>query len=292
MAHNRIRRDAIGTVTGFAMIAVVVACGPDPESRQAPSDEVAPVELPAAPTPASLITAEYVVGRMPQPSDPSRAPQLRKLMRSRPDVKNFVAAWHMNPAGLWSNQFLGVKTLQNPLDVWVTQEILFDVKPDYIVEAGTLHGGSALQWAILLEHINPKGRVITIDIEDMVTDAREFPIWKRKVDFLVGSSTDPAIVAEVTRRVGGGTVLVILDSLHTEEHVRAELEAYAPLVSLGSYVIVQDTGGYSQPPEQKFPGGGRAAKKFLEANDAFEFDRGRERYVLTNNAYGFLRRVR
>jgi cephalosporin hydroxylase len=242
--------------------------------------------------PPDQITAESVVGRMPQPGDPSSAPHLRQLIRTRPGIKRFVATWALNPAGVWSNQFLGVQTIQNPLDVWVTQEILFEVKPDFVVEAGTLSGGSAMLWAMLLEQINPQGRVITIDIEDMVTDAREMDIWKRKVDFLLGSSTDPEIVAEVARRVSGRTTLVILDSLHTEEHVFAELEAYAPLVSVGSYVIVQDTGGYDLHPDQKFPGAGRAAKRFVAVNDAFERDESRERYVLTNNAYGFLKRIR
>ena len=118
------------------------------------------------------------------------------------------------------------------------------------------------------------------------------PIWKRKVDFLLGSSTDPAMVAEVAKRVSGRTVMVILDSDHSEEHVLRELEAYSALVSVGSYLIVQDTGGYNQPPEIEYPGGGRAIKRFLDANDTFEIDGDRERWVLTNNARGFLRRIR
>jgi cephalosporin hydroxylase len=239
---------------------------------------------------------------MPETSDASLAPQLRSLLRTNPDIQEFALNWVLNPAGIWSNTFLGVRTIQNPLDAWVTQEIMYEVKPDFVVESGTLYGGSAALWAMYLEQINSDGRVITIDIADKVEDAKEFPIWKRKVDFLVGSSTDPGMVAEVTKRVSGGTVMVILDSDHSEEHVLRELEAYSGLVSVGSYLIVQvsvgsylivqDTGVHFTPPEQEYPGGGRAVVRFLKTTDAFEIDYGRERWVLTHNGNGFLKRVR
>ena len=84
--------------------------------------------------------------------------------------------------------------------------------------------------------------MITIDIKDQRTrPAKRLPISKRRVDFLQGSSTDPAIVAEMHRRAKGKRVLVLLDSLHSKEHVATELAAYALLAPVGSYVIVQDT---------------------------------------------------
>ncbi len=138
-------------------------------------------------------------------------------------------------------------------------------------------------WAIILEHINPDGRVITIDIKDQRSPgAVEIPIARERVDFLLGGSTDPEIVAEVHRRARGKRVLVLLDSLHSKEHVAAELEAYAPLVPIGSYVIVQDT----------LVGPIRAINEFLESNDTFIADRARERYPDTNSFRGYLRRVR
>jgi cephalosporin hydroxylase len=279
----RTRRAAIGQTTRLAVVAAVLACGQDPAPAATP---------PSVATPPSEAAPAKIPHRMPSPSDPSLAPRLRAQMRSQPQIQRFVTQWKLNPAGIWSNTFLGVPTIQNPLDVWVTHEIMYDVKPDFLIETGTLYGGSAALWATFLEQINPEARVITIDIQDRVTEARELPIWKRKVDFLVGSSSDPAIVADVAKRVSGRPVLVILDSDHSEEHVLRELEAYAPLVNVGSYLIVQDTGGYYQPPEQEYPGGGRAINRFLQANDAFEIDRDRERWVLTNNARGFVRRVR
>ena len=107
-------------------------------------------------------------------------------------------------------------------------------------------------WATFLVQINPGGRVITIDIEDRRTDlAKEHPLAKERVEFILGDSAGPETVARIAERVEGKKVLVILDSMHTREHVFKELNAYAPMVSPGSYVIVQDTalGGLSAADE-------------------------------------------
>lgn len=204
-------------------------------------------------------------------------------------IARFAQIWGERLTTYYQSRWLGIKTLQNPTDAWVTQEIIQEVKPDFIVEAGTFEGGSALLWAMILEHVNPRGRVITIDIEDQVTAAKQKPIWREKVDFLVGSSTDPAIVADVARRVQGGRVLVILDSLHTRDHVLAELQAYSPLVSPGSYVIVQDTGLGRPSPNAKWASQG--VRDFLETSEVFMVDRRRERFLITNNPDGYLRLV-
>jgi cephalosporin hydroxylase len=186
------------------------------------------------------------------------------------------------------NRWLGVKTLQNPLDAWITQEIISDVKPEVIVETGTYLGGSALLWATVLEQVNPAGQVITIDIKDRTDGARKLPIWARRIEFLLGSSTDPEIVAEVTRRIAGRRTLVVLDSLHTREHVLDELRAYAPLVDVGSYVIVQDTGFWTphKDPGWAFEG----VRAFLGGTESFEVDAARERLLITSNPGGFLKR--
>lgn len=182
-----------------------------------------------------------------------------------------------------NNTWFGLKTWQNPMDVWVTQEILQEVKPEVVVEAGTKFGGSAVLWATLLEHITPGGRVITIDIVNKAQKARRHPVAKERVHFILGSSTAPKTVEEVERRVAGKRVLVILDSLHTREHVLEELKLYSGLVGKGSYIIVQDTWG---------TGAGEAVQDFLATDDGFEIDKSRHRFVLTSNFNGFLKRVR
>lgn len=184
---------------------------------------------------------------------------------------------------VFRNRFLGISTLQNPMDAWIVQELITETKPELIVEAGTYHGGSAILWAMIQREVVPEGRVVTIDIEDKREPAaRDHPIARERVDFLLGSSTAPEIVAEVRRRAEGKRVMVLLDSLHTADHVYAELSAYAPLVPVGGYVVVQDT--------LVGPIGG--IRRFLDEHPEFEVDPSRERFILTNTRHGYLRRVR
>lgn len=196
--------------------------------------------------------------------------------------------------GTWTrNQWLGVQTSQNPNDVWITQEIIVEVKPDVIIEAGTAGGGSAALWAMILEEVNPLGRVITIDIEDQIADARKLRIFQEKVDFLLGSSTDPKIVEEITGRVDGKRVLVILDSDHHMGHVLEEMKHYAPLVSVGSYLIVQDSNINGHPVMNEHgPGPMEAIDAFLATHDGFEPDGTRERLLFTMHPRGYLKRVK
>ncbi len=210
--------------------------------------------------------------------------------RSRTEIiDSFVKLRHREMPFLLRSRWFGIQTLQLPSDVWVTQEIFWELKPDVVVETGTHRGGSALLWATVLEQVNPSGRVITVDIKNEVQEASRHPLWERKIEFLQGSSTAPGIVAAIAQRVRGKRVVVILDSLHTREHVLEELKLYSPFVPMGSYLLVQDTSAWS---EDSRTGGGQAVLDFLETTDAFESDRSRERFILTGNATGFLKRVK
>jgi cephalosporin hydroxylase len=208
-------------------------------------------------------------------------------------IRRFYELWtDLKAPTVWQNDWFGIDTLQNPFDVWITQEILWEVKPDVVIEAGTYHGGSALLWATLLEQISPNAQVISIDVEDHTAEARKHPLFERRVQFLLGSSIDPKLVADVARRVAGKRVLVILDSLHTRDHVLAELQAYAPLVSLGSYLIVQDSFVNGHPAMPDFgPGPYEAIEAFDPARHGFEIDKSRERLKFTYRVNGFLKRV-
>lgn len=216
------------------------------------------------------------------------------LRLSREQVIDAFHSLFYRSRSTWSrNTWLGIPTQQNPNDVWITQEILFEVKPDVVVEAGTAAGGSALLWAMILEHVNPDARVITIDIADQAQEARRHPIALERVRFLLGSSTDPEIVAEVRREVEGKRVLVILDSDHAQHHVAQELEFYSPMVSPGSYLIVQDTNVNGHPVFPKHgPGPWEAVEAFLARNDDFVVDESRERLLFTMHPRGYLKRVR
>jgi cephalosporin hydroxylase len=190
----------------------------------------------------------------------------------------------------WQMSWLNIPTAQNPNDIWVTQELISRVKPDFIIETGTYHGASAVLCAMIQDQVNPRGRVITIDIKDFL-DRKTLPPIAHKVDFIIGSSTDPKIVADVTKRVAGGRVMVLLDSDHRKPHVLAELRAYAPLVSIGSYVIVQDTNVNGHPVFPQFgPGPMEAVLEFIAHDHRFVVDRTQERLMFTMHPGGYLRR--
>ena len=216
---------------------------------------------------------------------------------SRDEVRDLFQQLFDREKLVVKNRWFGVPTFQHPFDVWIQQEIIFEVAPDFIVETGTHRGGSAGLWAMLLEHTNPDGRVISIDIVDRRTEAHlSLPLVKQRVDFLLGDAADPKIVEEVARRVEGKKVLVILDDAKDPDHILAELEAYAPLVSLGSYLIVQGTHlGYRvlqwRGPAWA-PGAYEGVQRFMARSDQFVIDSSRERLIATESPDGFLKRIR
>jgi cephalosporin hydroxylase len=181
--------------------------------------------------------------------------------------------------------FLGVPMRQIPSDNWLMSELIFRIKPDYIIEAGTLYGGSALYYAAVLELINPDGKVITIDIneEQIHAKAKAHDLWKRRVKFIEGSSTAADVIEQIKEEVGDGkTVFITLDTLHAPNHVSKELELYSQFVSKGSYIVLQDT-FYEGLPE--------AVEKFLVSHPGFRRDTELDRrFVFTKYRGGFLKR--
>jgi cephalosporin hydroxylase len=196
---------------------------------------------------------------------------------------------------IWDNMYyLGIKILKNPCDLWVMQQISYDIKPDYIIEAGTADGGSALYFAHILEGMGlHNSKVITIDIFDRTQAVSKLPLWKKMVEFMHGSSTDSAIVEKIRRRVKGKKVIVVLDSNHSRDHVFKELLSYGPIVSPGSYLVVEDTmiDGIPVAPDYG-PGPMSAAIDFLKTEQGANFtqDVTREAMILTFNPGGWLRK--
>ena len=196
---------------------------------------------------------------------------------------------------VWESlQFLGVPILKNPLDLWTMQHIIYEVRPDFIIETGTLRGGSALFWAHTLEGLGLEhSRVLTVDIEAFAQTAALEPLWKKYVDFYLGSSVDADIVEQIRRRVQGKKVLVTLDALHTAGHVLKELRAYGPMVSPGSYIVVEDTHLDGVPTHGRDVAGPLSAvTEFLRqgGNRDFTQDLSREGFGTTWNPGGWLRR--
>jgi cephalosporin hydroxylase len=191
--------------------------------------------------------------------------------------------------GTWTDTtWFGVPTLKCPSDLWVYQELIHELAPDLIVETGTADGGSGLFLATLCE-AKGRGAVVSVDIE-----ARPGRPHHNRLTYVTGSSTDPAVVERLAERASGAqTVLVVLDSDHSHDHVLAELRAYAWLVTPGSYLVVEDTNINGHPVYQHFgPGPMEAVEDFLKENDAFAVDRSREKFLLTFNPAGWLKKLR
>jgi cephalosporin hydroxylase len=189
--------------------------------------------------------------------------------------------------GTLSLSWFGYRTLKCPMDLWTYQEILVEVRPDVVIECGTRHGGSAYYFASIMDLLG-HGRIFTVDIEAL----KGRPVHPR-ITYISGSSTDEAIVARLRRATAGKRTMVVLDSDHSERHVANELVAYQDMVSVGSYLIVEDTNvnGHPVRPEHG-PGPMEALDGFLATTDDFVVDADRERFMMTLNPRGFLRRVR
>ncbi|MBU4370170.1 cephalosporin hydroxylase family protein [Patescibacteria group bacterium] len=215
----------------------------------------------------------------------------------------------MNKIKYFYNFFwLGVPIIQSPQDMQALQEIIWDVKPDLIIETGIAWGGSILFSASMLKLLETcgeieKGDVIGIDI-DIRSHTRELitthPMSKN-ITMLEGSSIDSKMVKKIANLAKNKKrVLIILDSNHTHDHVLAELKIYAPLVSLGSYIIAQDTIIEDLPTEyilnrhwSKGNNPKTAVWEFLKQNDNFKIDKIIEsKIMLTNSPDGFLKRIK
>lgn len=188
---------------------------------------------------------------------------------------------------VWKDTYwLGTPAQKCPLDLWVYQEILHEQRPDLILETGTAHGGSALYLASLCDLLG-RGEIVTVDIYPI----EDRPVHDR-ITYLTGSSTAPEAVSELERLADGReSVLVILDSDHSRDHVLDELRIYSRFVSPGGYLIVEDTNVNGHPVfAEHGPGPMEAVDEFLAETDEFEVDASREKFFMTFNPRGFLRK--
>jgi len=198
--------------------------------------------------------------------------------------------------------WLGVPIIQFPQDMIAMQELIWKIRPQVIVETGIARGGSLIFYASLLELIG-RGEVLGIDVDlrphnRQVIEAHPL---SRRIGLIEGSSISESVVAEVRRRVGDRSpVLVVLDSNHTHEHVLAELHLYAPLVSIDSYCVVMDTVIEDMPadfvcdrPWRAGDNPKTAVHEFLKSDDRFEIDTELcAKLAITVAPDGYLKRVR
>lgn len=201
--------------------------------------------------------------------------------------------------------WMGRPIIQLPQDILSVQEVIMRVKPDLIIETGIAHGGSAVFYASMLELLGDsekiKREVVAVDIElrEHNRAALEEHAMRKRITVFDGSSTDPGIVADI-RKIASrhDAVMVVLDSCHTHQHVYEELKAFAPLVSVGSYIVVFDTsieffGDNRGRPWGKGNNPFTAVKQFLSENDNFVCDKQfDEKSVLSSNIGGWLLKVK
>jgi cephalosporin hydroxylase len=213
----------------------------------------------------------------------------------------------VEPKYSYNFTWMGRPIIQYPQDMVAMQEIVWDIKPDLIIETGIAHGGSLIFFAAMLELIascgGEEGEVLGIDIDIRKHNREaieEHPMFKR-ISMIEGSSIDSDIITQVLEKAKGKKrVLVCLDSNHTHDHVLAELEAYAPLTSVGSYCVVFDT-LIEDMPENAYPdrpwGHGDNPKtavwEYLKSHSEFEIDESvHNKLLITVAPDGFLKRVK
>ena len=219
---------------------------------------------------------------------------LRKFLHllKKKKIKNIINQFHVlyynSLSQTWNNTYwMGIPVLKCPLDLWIYQEIIFKTRPDIIIECGTAKGGSALYLASVCDLVN-NGRVITVDIEDN----KDKPKHKR-ITYLLGSSISKQIIEKIKKLVGNKKIMVILDSDHSKQHVLSELKIYSKFVTKGSYLVVEDTNINNHPVLSNFgPGPMEALKEFLKENKNFIIDKEKEKFYLTFNPKGYLKKIK
>lgn len=213
----------------------------------------------------------------------------------------------IEPKYSYNFSWLGRPIIQYPQDIVAMQQIIWETQPDLIIETGIAHGGSLIFSASILELNaacggNPQASVLGIDIDIRAhnrTAIEAHPLYHR-ISMIEGSSIDPAVIEQVRAAAEGKkSVLVCLDSNHTHDHVLAELEAYADLVTVSNYCVVFDTviedlpsGSYPDRPWNKGANPKTAVHQWLKTHPEFAIDKGIDEKLLISVAPdGYLKRI-
>ncbi len=228
------------------------------------------------------------------------------------DNKDIQDAWQLLHKQLvkvkyvYNFSWFGLPILQVPQDLQAKQEIIWDVKPNIIIETGVALGGSIMFSATMLTALQACGEIENaevVGIEINLYPKSRKDIFNHSLSKIItiidGSSVDEGIITKVHKIAKGKRVLIYLDSNHTHKHVLAELKAYAPLISIGSYIIVEDTGIEDLPlgttsnrPWGRGNNPKTAVWEFLKENKDFEIDDIYKKLIMTGNPCGYLKRIR
>lgn len=188
---------------------------------------------------------------------------------------------HTSLNGKREPRWRGVRVVKFPSDLILYSQVIQKRKPDFIIETGTAYGGSAMFFADMLTLINSEGHVITIDVK-----AARNPEHDR-VEYLNGSSVDPEIVEKVKEIVGQSMVMVVLDSDHSTKHVLKEMDLYAPIVTSGQYMVVEDCWTRHEKPYAPY----YAVEEFLKKNNDFRRYNLEKQFIFAVTRDGWLRKI-
>lgn len=184
--------------------------------------------------------------------------------------------------------WMGVHIIKYPTDLFIYQMIIHDLKPDVIIETGSYKGGGALFFASMCELVG-HGHVLSIDRRDLMQAKHP------RLTQFIGRGTSDEMLARVREFVGEGSCMVVLDSNHETSFVKRELVAYGPIVTVGQYLVVEDTYLSGRPLlKAKYMGNGpyEAVQWFLKRTDKFEPIPWEESVLVSSNPGGYLRKVR
>ena len=188
-----------------------------------------------------------------------------------------------------NTKYMGIPCFQNPLDLFILQEIIFETKPNIIIECGSFMGGTSLFLAHLMDNANIDGRVFSIDVENK--SRANHP----KIIKLTGMSVSAMIFRQISEVIeDNDKVMVILDSDHRTENVLKEMQIYSNIVTPGCYMVVMDSNIGGNPINLPEIGAGpmKAIEAFLKLDDKFEIDVEKEKFYFTFAPSGWLRRIK
>lgn len=235
---------------------------------------------------------------------PSRAKQVLgfiartfiQLFR-KPIATLFHYIYYTTPGTWTNNKFLGYPILQNPMDLQLYQELVYNLKPRYIVQTGICDGGSIVYFSTLLDIVQAPASAVTVGI-DISLSKIAATISHPRARLIIGDSAAAETVEKVKQLLPStsdapGPGMVVLDSDHSRDHVLKELRAYWELVSIGSYLVVEDTNVNGRPVNWSHgPGPHEAVEIFLRENSRFQRDDSMwERNLVSHHQRGWLKRL-